>query len=1053
MKPVTYNSWLIALVTFFVFGLLLNTSLAQQKEDYFFQKLTTFNGLSSNLIQCIFRDSRGYVWIGTANGLNRYDGKNIKVYHHNPNDSASLPRETIRSIVEDKNGILWMGADYGLIEFNPVSEQFKLHLHQPGNPNSLSDDHIPNPYIDSKNNLWVGTGKGLQLFDRKHKTFETFLAAHPDSINKNPSLGWTGNIAEDKEHNIWCTGNNEILKFDAIRRSLKLFPYQNNSYGWITNIFIDHEGNFWLGHWSGGLTLFHPENGQFEPINNVKFSRINEYQNFSEWRDPMGVYWLAISSGKGLLLYSPSAKKTILVPTDALSLNSHLETATTYVYVDSENLLWLGTLKGIKILDNEDQKFHLKTISQGTSLKDRWKNGLIFTIYEEPDLKMVTFLWSNGLGIYTKDWQPIRFYSHIPPADTSQEARNIFGIYKDFRGIYWISTDNGIIKFDRPKNQFKVFMPPDNEAILAKGPWLMRDIIPFDSTSFYVRSRTWGIFKFDFIKEQFVEQLNHLDNDPTSLPSNLLRAVVKDNENRLIIISVNAGIFIYDPRKKNFETYNHHPDASINDAINNLYFDPALSNNILWLNSAHGLIKFDLQTKQFELFNSKNGLANEFLISNEVDINGNIWVAHNAGISRFDTATRTFINYNESNGLIFREFESNMRKTSDGNICTSDQDLLIYFNPDQFKDNQNIPQVHINSVQVLNEPCNMTIDSVTYKKSIKLNFDQDLITVDFSVLNYTHPSENKFYFRLDEDSVWQQVNGGSVNLVRLSPGHYVLHVTGSNDSGLMNPSGDSLLINILPPYYQTWWFRILLLIGAVIIVLVIRQRGINRIKREEHLKTEFNKQLAQAETKALRSQMNPHFIFNSLNSINSFVIDQKHELASDYLIKFSKLIRLILDNSRSETISIEKELETLKLYLILESARYDNKFKCIYTIAEDVNTNSIMIPPMLLQPFVENAIWHGLMQKEEEGTITIEIKKEDEEFLNISITDDGIGREKAAELKSKSATHKSHGLKVTSQRIEMMNKLNSTGAQVNIFDLKDENGNASGTKVELIIPY
>ena len=199
--------------------------------------------------------------------------------------------------------------------------------------------------------------------------------------------------------------------------------------------------------------------------------------------------------------------------------------------------------------------------------------------------------------------------------------------------------------------------------------------------------------------------------------------------------------------------------------------------------------------------------------------------------------------------------------------------------------------------------------------------------------------------------------------------------------------------------------------------------------------------------------MNPHFIFNCLNSINSFVIDQKHEIASDYLIKFSKLIRLILDNSRSETISIDKELETLKLYVLLESTRFDNKFKCVYYIAEDVNINSIMIPPMLLQPFVENAIWHGLMQKEGEGTITIEIKKKDEDFLVISITDNGIGREKAAELKSKSATHSSHGLKVTSQRIDMMNKPNSTGAQVKIIDLRDDQGNATGTKVEMIIPY
>ena len=241
---------------------------------------------------------------------------------------------------------------------------------------------------------------------------------------------------------------------------------------------------------------------------------------------------------------------------------------------------------------------------------------------------------------------------------------------------------------------------------------------------------------------------------------------------------------------------------------------------------------------------------------------------------------------------------------------------------------------------------------------------------------------------------------------------------------------------------------------VMLIVLALLSRLRYKRKRDkEQLSTEFKKQLAQAETRALRAQMNPHFIFNSLNSINSFVLDQKHEIASDYLIKFSKLIRLILDNSRSETISIEKELETLKLYVLLEAARFDDRFKCDYKIDKDLNISSIMIPPMILQPFVENAIWHGLMQKEGEGNITIEIRKEDEEYLNISISDNGIGREKASELKSKSATHKSHGLKVTSQRIEMMNKLNSSGAQVHVIDLHDEKGDAAGTRIELIIPF
>jgi hypothetical protein len=566
-------------------------------------------------------------------------------------------------------------------------------------------------------------------------------------------------------------------------------------------------------------------------------------------------------------------------------------------------------------------------------------------------------------------------------------------------------------------------------------------------------SRTQGIYKFDRSHRKFVQHLIHDEKDTGSLPTNRLIDFIKVNDNRLIILTDNSGFFIYNPFTGKYEVYRDHPNISIREALLKLEVDPGLSGNTLWLNTAHGLLRFDLQTKKFTLFDSKNGLANDNLFSNEVDNRGDVWVAHNAGISKFDIASHTFTNFTEKNGLAFQALNHNMCKMSDGIIYIGDRNRLISFEPDHFKSNSRIPQVHVNSVHVLNEPYEMKTDTMTHKKSLIVSYDQDLVTIDFSVLNLSHPEENRFFFRMDDDPAWHQLNSGSVNLVKLSAGNYILHVTGSNNSGLMNPTGDTLYISILPPYYQTWWFRMVIIIALILLLLAIRRRGINRVKREEKLKTEFNKQLAQAETKALRAQMNPHFIFNSLNSINSFVIEQKHEIASDYLIKFSKLIRLILDNSRTEMISLDKELETLKLYVLLESARFDNKFKCLYHIAEDVNTNSIMIPPMLLQPFVENAIWHGLMQKEDEGVIVVEIKLENEEFLNIAIIDDGIGREKAAELKSKSATHKSHGLKVTSQRIEMMNNLNSTGAKVNVTDLKDAAGRALGTKVELIIPF
>ena len=198
----------ISHLVFLTFGLLileLITTQAQQTNDYFFQKLTTFNGLSSNYIQCIFQDSRGFVWISTNYGLNRYDAKTIKVYHHDPDNPHSLPQEMVSQIAEDKNGILWINGDYGLIELNPLTEQFNYYKNDANDPKSLAGAY-PVPFVDSKNNLWVATAKGLQLFDRKYQNFDPFLLSTPDSIKKDPDLAWTGSIAEDNEHNIWCSG-------------------------------------------------------------------------------------------------------------------------------------------------------------------------------------------------------------------------------------------------------------------------------------------------------------------------------------------------------------------------------------------------------------------------------------------------------------------------------------------------------------------------------------------------------------------------------------------------------------------------------------------------------------------------------------------------------------------------------------------------------------------------------------------------------------------------------------------------------------------------------
>ncbi len=205
---------------------------------------------------------------------------------------------------------------------------------------------------------------------------------------------------------------------------------------------------------------------------------------------------------------------------------------------------------------------------------------------------------------------------------------------------------------------------------------------------------------------------------------------------------------------------------------------------------------------------------------------------------------------------------------------------------------------------------------------------------------------------------------------------------------------------------------------------------------------------------ALRSQMNPHFIFNCLNSIKLYTTQNDTVAASEYLTKFSRLIRLVLENSRNDRITLAAELDALRLYIEMEAMRFKEKLKYNITVDKDVEQDYIEIPPLLLQPYVENAIWHGLMQKEEGGRIDVNAGiQPNESMLVINITDNGIGRAKSAELMSKTATkHKSYGMKVTSERLALINQVYKTGANVTIHDLTDNNGQASGTRVTIKIP-
>jgi LytS/YehU family sensor histidine kinase len=245
---------------------------------------------------------------------------------------------------------------------------------------------------------------------------------------------------------------------------------------------------------------------------------------------------------------------------------------------------------------------------------------------------------------------------------------------------------------------------------------------------------------------------------------------------------------------------------------------------------------------------------------------------------------------------------------------------------------------------------------------------------------------------------------------------------------------------------------VVLLLGFIIFRNLILKRKNEKLANEK-TKSELQHQASELEMQALRAQMNPHFIFNSLNSINRFILQNNKAQASEYLTKFSKLVRMILQNSQASLISLESELESLELYLEIEALRFDYHFAYKISAPKDMDIEMLKVPPLIIQPYVENAIWHGLMHKDEKGQLDIEVSQEDN-YLSIKITDDGIGRKQSAALASKSATkHKSMGLRITADRIAMLQNSNGTESPVTINDLVNADGSAAGTEVIIKMPF
>ncbi|WP_158638368.1 sensor histidine kinase [Panacibacter ginsenosidivorans] len=541
------------------------------------------------------------------------------------------------------------------------------------------------------------------------------------------------------------------------------------------------------------------------------------------------------------------------------------------------------------------------------------------------------------------------------------------------------------------------------------------------------------------------------------------------DDTRIILIGTNNGLYGYD--KQTGQNINYFKDEK-NNKLTITNIEENKIGSFIWFSTLEkGMGKFNIATKNvnfFEYQKKRSGNDTMYPINTFSRKSANeLFVAVADSLPAvFNTSTGEYLFINDTIFYHTANKTTDIKADALGNLFITKGDGFYWSknwmqnNSSSFKSDSSLYGPFVTDILLNGIRYNSRYEFYGRYESLKkinLKYNENYIQIYYSCRGI-NPDSLIYSWKMDNfSSEWQvmpySIFGDELNIINfenLKPGTYNLRIRAKSGSRPWLKNEVQLVITIAPPFWQTWWFWLSVIIGVLLLVFVIVKWRVNAVRKQERVKAKHEKDMLQLEAKALRAQMNPHFIFNCMNSIKALVLQKEEDKAVNYLTTFSKLIRTIFQNSDKREITLYDEIETCKLYTQLESMRFGKKFSYHFNIDETIDLKSIQVPALIIQPFIENAIWHGIMPKEEGGKLTVSVTKKGD-AISCIIDDDGIGREmsKQNKFKGEPSTHQSKGVHLTQSRLDLNNALNQRNASVEIIDKKDTAGNAAGTKVVL----
>ena len=827
-----------------------------------FERIALEEGLSQSTVLAVLQDRQGFLWLGTQDGLNKYDGYGFEVYRHDPLDDGSLSTSFVQTIYEDRAGVLWVGTwGGGLNRFNPHTQTFTHYRHDPADPQSLADDIVLAVHEARGGGLWIGTAGGLDRFDPETERFTHYRHQPDDPHSLSQSFIWS--MAEDSAGGLWIGtlggGLNRLMpgatEEPASETGYRFKRYLHHpddpaSLAGNTNatVYVDRQGGLWVGT-ADGLDRYDPES-----------------DGFVHYRHQ---------------------------PDDPSSLCDALVHA---LYEDRDGGLWVGTANGLCRFDRAHQRFthYRHNPSDPASLS----HDVVRSLYEDRGGTLWIGTGGGGLSKYHRATERLGHYKHDPLNPASLSRNFVWDFQEDRSGFVWIGTDGGgLNRFDPETGRFIHFrhdaadpasLSDDVVLALAEDPagalWVgtYRDgfnrfdpalqtfkRFPFDGrddglsnpsvnalhadTSGLLWIGTWGggLNRFDPQTGRFTRYRHDLGEE-RSLSNDLVTCLLEDRAGVLWIGTNSGGLNRFDRQAETFARYLHDPDDPASLSHNTVYAVYEDRAGALWVATAGGLNQLDRSSGRFSIVTTRDGLPHNIIYAILEDEAGGLWLSTNAGLSHFDPATRQVRNYRVSDGLQSYEYNAGAAYTTrSGEMYFGGINGFNRFDPSGIIDNVHVPPVVLTGFRKFDEEVRFA-QALSALDAIELSHRDNFITFEFAALDFVDPPNNRYAYRLDGvDKAWRYTDGTNraASYTDLGGGDYVFHLKGANSDGVWNENGLALAVRVVPPFWATAWFRAMA--GGGLLALVLggglfwHRTNLRKIERQRAETIEMQRRLAE----------------------------------------------------------------------------------------------------------------------------------------------------------------------------------------------------------------